>query len=267
MSFEDLHRPLSRAGFRGAIAWIIGISGVMLVAQQFAGQWLVPYLGLIPSQVIDHYWLWQPFTYLFLHGGIFHWLFNMLILWMFGAELERRWGTVEFLKYFFLTGVGAAVCVLLMSPHSPSPTIGASGAVFGLIVAFAFLFPHSVMYLYFLIPMKVWQAAILFAVIELFAGLEGAGGSGISRFAHLGGMLTGYLYLKFSAGIVIQVKGWFRSIKSAPVLKRKPVELHEVTDELVSRVDKILDKVLSQGVESLTPEEKRIMDRYAKTKH
>ncbi len=116
--------------------------------------------------------------------------------------------------------------------------------------------------MYFLIPMKVWQAAILFAFIELFAGLEG-GGSGIARFAHLSGMATGYLYLRFWDSARIQVKGWFRSYRRPA----RPVELHEVTDELVLRVDKILDKVLKEGVESLTPEEKTIMDRYAKTKH
>jgi membrane associated rhomboid family serine protease len=262
MSFEDLHRPLSNVGFRGAVRWIIMISGLMLVAQQFAGPWLVPYLGLVPERVVDHYWLWQPFTYLFLHGGLFHWLFNMFILWMFGAEIERRWGTVEFLKFFFVTGLGAALCVILLSPHSSAPTIGASGAVFGFIVAFAMLFPDAVLYMYFLIPLKAWQAAILFAFIEFFAGMEG-GGAGIGRFAHLGGMLTGYLYLRFSGGMTIQVKDWFRSMKPRP---RAPVELHEVTDELVDRVDRILDKVLKEGVSSLTSDEKRIMDRYAKTK-
>jgi membrane associated rhomboid family serine protease len=263
MAFEDLYRPLSNVVFRGAIKWIIIISGVMLVAQQFAGRWIVPYLGLVPAQVIDHYWIWQPVTYLFLHGGLFHWLFNMFILWMFGAELERRWGTVEFLKFFFITGIGAAVCILLLSPHSNAPTIGASGSVFGLIVAFAMLFPEAVLYMYFLIPMKAWQAAILFAFIEFFAGMDG-GGMGVARFAHLSGMLTGYLYLRFSGSTSIQLKGWFRSMIPE---KKSRVELHEVTDELVSRVDRILDKVLKEGVESLTPEEKRIMDRYARTKH
>ena len=262
MPFEDLHRPLSNAGFRGAVRWIITVSGLMLIAQQFAGQWLVPYLGLVPAQVIEHHWLWQPFTYLFLHGGLFHWLFNMFILWMFGAELERRWGTVEFLKFFFITGLGAAICVLLLSPHSYAPTIGASGAVFGFIVAFAMLFPDAVLYMYFLIPLKAWQAAILFAFIEFFAGMEG-GGIGIGRFAHLGGMLTGFLYLRFSGGITIQFNTLMRSLKPKP---RPRVELHEVTDELVDRVDRILDKVLKEGVETLTPEEKRIMDRYASTK-
>jgi rhomboid family protein len=262
MSFEDLHRPLSNIGLRGAIRWIIFLSGGMLIAQQFAGDFLVSYLGLIPHQVVDHYWLWQPFTYLFLHGGLFHWLFNMLIFWMFGAELERRWGTTEFVKYFFITGLGAAACVLALSPHSSIPTIGASGAVFGLIVAFAMIYPNAVLYMYFLIPLKVWQAAVLFAFIEFFAGLQG-GGLGISRFAHLGGMLTGFLYLKFWDMSRIQIKGWFRSIR-----RPKPrVELHEVTDELVTKVDRILDKVLKEGPESLTPEEKKIMDRYARMKH
>src|SRR5262245_37021896 len=103
MPFEDLHRPLSNIGLRGAIRWIMIISCLILVAQQFpgVGSWLVAHLGLVPEQVTVHHWVWQPFTYLFLHGGLFHWLFNMLIFWMFGAELERRWGTYEFLKYFF----------------------------------------------------------------------------------------------------------------------------------------------------------------------
>ena len=181
---------------------------------------------------------------------------------MFGAELERRWGTAEFLKYFFVTGVGAAACVLALTPHSTVPTIGSSGAVYGLIVAFALLYPEAVIYMYFLIPLKIWQAALLFAFIEFFAGLEG-GGTGISRFAHLSGMATGYLYLRFWDSARIQVKGWFRTRRRS----RATVELHEVTDELVTRVDKILDKVLREGVDSLTPEEKSIMDRYAKTKN
>src|SRR3982751_6030961 len=100
MAFEDLHRPLGQAGFKGAIRWIILISGAMLIVQQFAGNYLLAYLGLIPVAVLRRFWLWQPVTYLFLHAGLFHWLFNMFILWMFGRELETRWGTVEFMKYF-----------------------------------------------------------------------------------------------------------------------------------------------------------------------
>jgi len=127
MAFEDLHRPLSAAGFRGAIKWIIIVTGVLLVVQQFVPGPLIDLLGLVPLRVIEKHYYWQPFTYLFLHGGIFHWLFNMFILWMFGRELEVRWGTAAFLKFFFICGVGAALCVLTLSPHSNVPTIGASG--------------------------------------------------------------------------------------------------------------------------------------------
>src|SRR5256885_7429054 len=104
MAFEDLHRPLSGQGFRGATRWIIITSGVVLLLQQAFGNVLISIFGLIPNMVWTHFWIWQPFTYLFLHGGIFHWLFNMFILWMFGRELETRWGTYEYLKYFFITG-------------------------------------------------------------------------------------------------------------------------------------------------------------------
>jgi membrane associated rhomboid family serine protease len=262
MAFEDLHRPLNTAGLRNGVRWIIFISGGMLLAQQFPGGWLVDHLGLVPAHVLQRHWIWQPLTYMFLHGGIFHWLFNMFILWMFGAELERRWGTWVFVKYFFITGIGAALCVLALNPNSVAPTIGASGAVFGMIVAFAMLFPHAVMYLYFLIPVKAWHAAVLFAFIELFAGLEG-GGAGIARFAHLGGMLTGYLHIRFSGPLWITVNSWVR-----PLRRTKPrVPLHEVTDDLVTEVDRILDKVLKDGVESLTAREKEVMDRYTKLKH
>ncbi len=262
MAFYDLHRPIDRLRPNSAILWIVVISGAFLALQQFAGQAIVPVLGLVPARVLDRFWLWQPVTYLFLHGGLFHWLFNMFILWMFGAELERRWGTLEFLKYFLITGLGAAFCVLLLTPHSLAPTIGASGAVFGLIVAFAMLFPNAVMYMYFMIPMKVWHAALLFALIEFFAGFSG-GGQGISRFAHLGGMVTGFLYLRYAGFLFIRVKSWFRAARRP----KSRIELQEVTDELISRVDKILDKVLQEGVGSLTPEEKKIMDRYSKRKH
>lgn len=262
MNFRDLHRPIDRFRLDSATRWIIFISGLVLLVQQFASPWLVPSLGLIPAQVLSQGWIWQPFTYLFLHGGLFHWLFNMLVFWMFGAELERRWGTVEFLKYFFITGFGAALLILALTPHSAVPTLGASGAVFGMIVAFGMLYPEAVIYMYFLVPMKVWQAAVLFAFIEFFAGLQG-GGDGISRFAHLGGMVTGFLYLKYWNTLRIQAKGLFRGLRDP-----KPrIELHEVTDELVSRVDHILDKVLKHGVDSLTAEEKMIMDRYSKRKH
>jgi len=271
MAFEDLHRPLTAAGFRGAIRWIILISGAVLILQQFVGPQLIGLFGLTPERVIQNHWWWQTVTYLFLHGGIFHWLFNMFILWMFGRELEVRWGTAYFLRYFFICGMGAALCVLLLSPHSNTPTIGASGAIFGLLVAFAMVFPEAVLYLYFVVPVKAWQAVILFAFIELFAGMEG-GGMGLSRFAHLGGMATGYVYLKSGEFFALRtfhpfrrVREWIRMITLPR--KKRPVVFHEVTDELVKEVDRILEKTLLKGADSLTSQEKAIMERYSKLKH
>lgn len=271
MAFEDLHRPLGNAGFRGATRWIILVSGALLILQQIAGDALVSVLGLTPALVWGRHWWWQPITYLFLHGGLFHWLFNMFILWMFGRELENRWGTREFLKYFFITGLGAALSVLLISPRSSVPTIGSSGSVFGLLIAFAMVFPHATMYLYFVIPVKAWQAAALFAFIEFFAALAG-GGSGIARFAHLGGMLSGYLYLRFGWQAKLYLPSPWRTVKSflkkrSRPARRSSMDFHEVTDELVREVDNILDKILKQGVGSLTPEERKIMDRYSHLKH
>jgi membrane associated rhomboid family serine protease len=268
MAFEDLHRPLGNAGFKGAIRWIIIVSGAVLIAQQFFGRAMVYHLGLVPVDVLQRFWLWQPFTYLFLHAGLFHWLFNMFILWMFGRELEVRWGTFEFLKYFFITGLGAAAAVVLLSPHSATPTIGASGSVFGLLTAFAILFPDATMYLYFLIPVKAWQAAALFAFIEFFAGMEG-GGSGISRFAHLAGMLVGYVYLRFGWQASRTLGSPWRGVAEAWTrwrLKRakRSMEFHEVTDDLVAEVDRILDKISKKGASSLSEKERKMMERYSK---
>jgi len=262
--FEDLHRPLGSTSFRGAVKWIILITGILLVLQQFFSSFLISWFGLTPSEVIGHYRIWQLFTYPFLHGGIFHWLFNMFIVWMVGRELEVRWGTKTFLFYFFLTAVGAGLFVLALSPHSTTPTIGSSGAVFGLLTAFAVLFPDAVIYLYFVIPMKAWHAMILFGVIELFAGLSSSG-EGIARFAHLGGMVTGYFYLT-GATSFYRFRNWIhlkqRSI--IPHRDKKTFQFHEVTDDLVQEVDRILEKVSKEGSQSLNAKEREIMDRYSK---
>lgn len=268
MSYS-MHRPLESSSFKGAVRWIIIVSGALLLLQQFTGHYLVPILGLVPAAILEKFWLWQVVTYAFLHGGVFHWLFNMLVVWMFGRELEVRWGTAEFVRFFFITSVGAALCVIAAGPHSAIPTIGSSGAVFGMLVAFAMLFPNATMYLYFVVPVKAWQAAALFGFIEIFAAMQGGGHA---PFAHLGGMVVGFLYLRFSGQVLIPLKKFFRSLsawfgrKRGDVREGSRVELHEVTDDLVKEVDRILEKILKQGVESLTPSEKKMMEKYSRLK-
>ena len=149
--------------------------------------------------VIHRLYLWQLVTYLFLHGGWFHIIFNMFALWMFGSDLESTWGGKKFLYYYFLTGIGAGILDVtlnaLFRPGVPSATIGCSGAVYGLLLAYGMLFPERLIYLYMIIPIKAKWFAVIMGVVE-FVSSFGGPGSGVSHFAHLGGMLFGYFYLR-----------------------------------------------------------------------
>jgi membrane associated rhomboid family serine protease len=157
-------------------------------------------LGLTPQSVFEDFALWQPVTYMFLHStrSLSHILFNMLALWMFGTELERTWGTRFFTKYYFVTGVGAAATSLVLSLFIAdiyhSTTVGASGAIYGLLIAYAMYFPHrTIYYIIFPIPARVFVAIMGF--IAFWSSVSGSGG-GVAHTAHLGGLVIGYLYLK-----------------------------------------------------------------------
>ena len=162
-------------------------------------------LGLVPWLVTHRLFLWQPFTYLFLHEGILHLVLNMLFLYFFGQDLERAWGTHRFYVYFFLTGMGAGLINVLVKTLLSSsgmnvsltiPTIGASGAIYGIILAAAIMFPDRQVWLFpfpIAIPMKLFAAGSI--AIEFFLSLE-RGGDNVSHVTHLGGALVGYLYLR-----------------------------------------------------------------------
>ena len=160
-------------------------------------------LGLRPADVFGQLRLWQPLTYMFLHGGIFHILFNMLALWMFGVELERMWGTRFFTKYYFVTGGGAAATTMLLSMMPGSfgdqlyyaLTIGASGAVYGLLLAYALYFPNRPIYMYMVFPIPAKYFVMIIGAISLLSSMGGPGG-GVAHTTHLGGLVAGYLYLK-----------------------------------------------------------------------
>jgi membrane associated rhomboid family serine protease len=155
----------------------------------------VAWFGLTPDLVTHRLFLWQPLTYLFLHGNFWHLLFNMFMLWMFGSELEYKWGHKQFLFYYFLTGMGAGLLDILVHPSALSTTVGCSGAIYGLLMAYGLLFGDRPVLFSFLIPMKVkWMVAIM-GVIEFLSALN-TRGSAVSHIAHLGGMLFGFLYLR-----------------------------------------------------------------------
>lgn len=162
--------------------------------------------GLVPRAVIQHFAIWQLVTYMFLHDpfSFGHILFNMLTLWMFGMDLERTWGTKRFLTYYFVCGIGAGICDVtanLFFGNLNTWTIGASGAIYGLLLAFALLFPDREILFFFLFPLKAKYFVMIIGAIAFLSSLGGST-SGVSHVAHLGGMLFGYAYLKFNvAGV------------------------------------------------------------------
>jgi membrane associated rhomboid family serine protease len=176
----------------------IAVYLLQVVFHLFGSHFLDLYFGLVPIRVTQDLMLWQLVTYMFLHGGVVHIFFNMLTLFMFGNELERYWGTHRFLSYYFVTGIGAGVCSWLVAMNTWTIVIGASGAIYGLLLAYGVTYPNRIVYLNFLVPVKVkWMVIIMgaFAFLSSITGSE----PGIASIAHLGGMIVGYLILKGSA--------------------------------------------------------------------
>jgi len=178
---------------------IIITAAIFVVTLILEGRrWAYPsgWFGLTPYLVTHKLFLWQAVTYLFLHAGFFHVIFNLFALWMFGSDLERMWGPRRFLFYFFLTGIGAAVCEVLLQPSRAfPPTVGNSGAVYGVLLAYGLLFPERPILFALIVPIKAKWFVVIMGAIAFLSALA-TPGSVISHVAHLGGMLFGFLYLR-----------------------------------------------------------------------
>jgi membrane associated rhomboid family serine protease len=192
--------PLSNA-----LKILIGANVLIFIAQLFTDQYwwgITSNFGLIPAEVFGRFRVWQVATYMFLHAGVFHLLFNMLALWMFGTELERMWGTRAFLKFYFVTGVGAGVLTALVSllPMGftqqlySSNVIGASGAIYGLLLAYAMYFPERRIYMYFVFPIPARYFVMIMGALAFYSSM--AERSAIPNATHLRGLHVAYLYLK-----------------------------------------------------------------------
>lgn len=214
--------------------------------------------GLAPRYVFSKFMVWQLVTYLFVHAGLFHLLINMLMLWFFAPAIEQAWGRKKFLIYYFFTGIGAGLCSFITSPHSPIPIVGASGAIFGILVAYAVMFPETTVLFLFIFPMKIKYAIFILGAINLL-GAVSEPGSGIAYFAHLGGGLFGYLYLKSRWLQGILFKGPYHL--SSFWQKRKDKASYQRKRDFESEVNRILDKVSREGLDSLTERERKILQR------
>jgi membrane associated rhomboid family serine protease len=177
------------------VKFLLIANTAVFIVQTFAGFQFTLWFGLVPRRVWEDFSLWQLFTYQFLHGGLFHLLFNMLALWMFGCDLERRWGSEFFLKYFFVTVVGGGILNVVFLPGQSTPSIGASAGVYGILLAFGLIYPNQIIYFYFLFPIKMKHFVWIIGAITLYSSIA-TGQSGIAHLAHLGGMVFGYFYLR-----------------------------------------------------------------------
>jgi len=251
------------------------------VGQITANYTVTEYFALMPFG--QGFYPWQLITYQFLHGDFWHLFFNMLSLWMFGMEIESVWGSKRFIAYYLTCGVGGALVQLFLSPvilGSGAPTIGASGAVFGILLAFVILFPNRYIYLYFLIPVKAKYLIAFWMIIEFLS--VGAPGN-IARLVHIGGAVTGFLFIMFDRKN--QINFSFTKIlnsfkkpnanRTAGQFRRRPTfqnenvkdaeffEINSKKDKDVEvtqeEIDRILDKISRSGYQNLTEKEKKTL--------
>lgn len=251
-------------------SWFIGLFRIKGVA---LGGFIAEYLALNPLG--EGFFVWQLLTYLFLHGDLMHLLFNMFALWMFGMELENTWGSKKFLSYYLVCGVGAGVCNLLIAPlfAVTGPTIGASGAIYGVLIAFGMMFPDRPIFLYFLLRVRAKYFVLFYVVIAIYYGVTGTA-NGVAHFAHLGGAAVGFIYLVADQrrlpwqGLLEQLKSRMASTggRIYPKFRGSDVsdaKYHDVQEreELVNqqRIDEILDKISQHGYQSLSEKEKKIL--------
>ncbi len=180
---------------------LIGANVALFLAQSLVPA-ITALLGLQPAAVLERFMVWQLATYMFLHGGLVHLLFNMLALWMFGTELERIWGTRYFLRYYLSCGAGAALLTVLFSllpiavatSLRGSIVIGASGAIYGLLLAYGLYFPDRPIYMYMVFPIPAKYFVLIMGAIAFYSSL--ADNSGVANMTHLGGLVVGYLLLR-----------------------------------------------------------------------
>lgn len=249
-----------------AVKTLVMATVAVFLLQFIMGDVLIRWFGLTPAQGLYKLQIWQFVSYIFLHGGFWHIAMNMFMLWMFGSELERLWGRRPFLNYFFVTGVGAGLIYALLMPliapgTQYSPLVGASGSVYGILTAYAVIFPDRKVYYMFLpIPIPVRWLVLGYIALEMMSMWSV---DGVGHLAHLGGALVGFLWLKGG-------KSWLDSFKRGRARSKAKSKFRVVDDRPRTstakdpRVDEILEKISREGYDSLTPEELDVLRRASK---
>lgn len=256
--------PGSR-GYRASFNWgipdgvkiiiLINISIFVLVELSGFRYEIFRLFGLVPAETWGSLKIWQPLTYLFLHSGIFHILINMFVLWMFGRDLEYRWGKESLIKYFIITGTGSGIVTIIFDHTSLIPVVGASGAVYGVLMAYALAFPNRIVYLYGLFPVKVKYMIAFLGAAAFFASVSEMR-STISHLTHLSGMIIGLVYLK-RGNLFHNWKNWLPKIKFHKDQSYRKSKSSIMKDDQKRKIDDILDKLKESGWDGLSETEKQ----------
>lgn len=212
--------------------------------------------GFVPAYVFGQGRIWQFATYMFLHGDFIHILFNMLLIWMFGSTLEHRWGSRAFLTYYVVCGVGGAVLTWVLGPQSTSHVIGASAAALGVLLAYTLMYPDQKVLLWFIVPVKMKY--LLWALVSIdLIGAIGLLPGNIAHSAHLGGVLFGWIYLKqdWRLGAIGRR---YRATRARQQLKQRAKNAERVQTRQ-EEIDRILEKISAEGMDSLTDRELKIL--------
>ena len=253
-----------------AVKLLLVVNFSIFIIQQITGLFsygaLEQIFGLSHNGLVYHHFAWQLVTYMFFHGGWLHIFFNLFALWMFAGELEQLWGTKAFLKYYLLSGIGAGVFIALMNAYFVSknpdmmflPTLGASGALYALLLAYGMIWPNREVLVYFLFPVKIKYVVIFFGLLEFFGTLSSAQGKGdsISHIGHLGGLITGFIILQiWKKHSAPKGRGFLGNLARKWRLRRKQKEIN-TRIKAKETIDLLLEKIARQGMASLTAEEK-----------
>ncbi len=225
--------------------------------------------GLSHAGLVQNHRIWQLFTYMFIHGGFLHIFFNLFALWMFAGELERMWGSRRFLKYYLICGAGAGLFIALMNWYvfsttgmSHSVTIGASGAVYGILLAYGMTWPDRKVLLYFLFPVKMKYLLIIFGLLEFFGTFSDQAG-GISHVGHLGGLVSGFLIMFLSGNRKGSIsRRNFDPFRKLRLAKKK----REIQERINAKetIDRLLGKISSEGFSSLSGKDRQDLEKARK---
>jgi len=249
--------------FTDAIKLLVSVNLTIFFLQTISGKehLLFDLFGLVPQAIWSDFMIWQPLTYLFFHGNIWHVLINMFVLWMFGSELENAWGRKNFIKYYFMTGIGAGIVTCLFNLQSNIPVVGASGAVYGILLAYGLSFPNRTVYLYGLIPIKSIWFVIAIGILAFFSSFQQM--TQISHLTHISGMAIGYIFLKRRWRLN---DIWFKIRKKTLEYRIQIEDVKQSKEKSLEKdIDYILDKIQKVGFKELSDQEQNKLYNASKT--